>query len=395
MNWSFEISFLVFLFIIFISQTIATKLGSLIPMPLILGVLSVIGFATNLLPRDFIEKSNMIIVGTIAYNLFVVNSGTMINLKLLKMHWKDSLICIVSSLAIFIVVGIGLSGVIGRELAILSSGSVIGGGATCAIASFMVMGIKPELAVYPWLIFMFQGIFAVPIITFALKKEAKISLESFRKQHVDVSVRNESAFGNSDLKQGLTLSQKIQPRYKTTAYYLVLIMGINVLNKYIHLKFNIGINSNATALIAGFVFSQIGLIDVAALHKSDSFGLLLLGLMGLMVNTLSKNSIGNIIRLLKPMMIMFIVSVAVLILIAIILSKLYKLSPYGRIAMNLNCLMGFPVNQLLIEKSLIIGETKEEKEYLNMKLSPLLNIATMLISNTISIIIAAITINYI
>jgi len=395
MNWSFEISFLVFLFIIFISQTISTKLGSLIPMPLILGVISIIGFATNLLPRDFIEKSNMIVVGTIAYNLFVVNSGTMINLKFLKTHWKDSVICLISSFSIFIVVGIGLRAIIGKELALLSSGSVIGGGATCAIASFVVMGTKPELAVYPWLIFMFQGVFAVPIINWSLKNEAKISLGNFRKQNNNVSIESQCAISDSDANQDKTLCQKIQPRYKTTAYYFVMIMGINVLNKYIHLKFNIGINSNATALIAGFVFSQIGLIDVAPLHKSDSFGLLLLGLMGLMVNTLSKNPIGNIIRLIRPLMIMFVVSVVVLIIIAIVLSKLYKLSPYGRIAMNLNSLMGFPVNQLLIKKALIIGETKEEKEYLKMKLSPLLNIPTMLIVNTISIIITAITIKFI
>ncbi len=395
MNWSFEISFLVFLIIIFVSQTIATKLGSLIPMPLILGVLSIIGFATNLLPRNFIEKSNMIIVGTIAYNLFVVNSGTMINIKLLKMHCKDSVICLASSMAIFVIVGIGLRNVIGRELAILSSGSVIGGGATCAIASFMVMGIKPELSVYPWLVFMFQGVFAVPVITWALKKEAKVSLESYRKLHADVLAKNEFAVSNKDLSQSMSICKKIQPRYKTTAYYLLLIMGINVLNKYVHSKFSIGINSNATALMAGFIFSQIGLIEAAPLHKSDSFGLLLLGLMGLMVNTLSKNTLVNIISLLKPMAIMFIVSVLVLIVMAVILSKIYKLSIYGRIAMNLNCLMGFPANKLLVEKALIVGETKEEKEYLNMKLSPLLNIATMLIANTISIIIAAVTINYI
>ncbi len=395
MNWSFEISFLVFLVIIFVSQAIATKFDSLIPMPLILGVLSVVGFTTNLLPRDFIVKSNMIIVGTIAYNLFVVNSGTMINLKLLKVYWKDSLICLISSIVIFIVVGIGLSNVIGRELALLSSGSVIGGGATCAIASFMVIGIKPEISVYPWLVFMFQGVFAVPIITWALEKEAKVSLDSFRKSHVELSVKNEISVGNKDLNQRGYLCKKMQPRYKTTAYYLLLIMGINVLNKYIHSKFSIGINSNATALLAGFLFSQVGFIDVAPLHKSDSFGLLLLGLMGLMVNTLSKNSIVNIIGFLKPMVIMFIVSVLVLIVMAVILSKIYKLSVYGRIAMNLNCLMGFPANQLLVEKALILGETKEEKEYLNMKLAPLLNIATMLITNTTSIIIAAIAINYI
>jgi hypothetical protein len=172
-------------------------------------------------------------------------------------------------------------------------------------------------------------------------------------------------------------------------------MAINVLNKYIHLKIGIGINQNATALLAGFLFKELGLIEVGPMLKSDSFGLLLLGLMGLMVNTLSKNPIENILSLMTSMIFMFLVSMSVLVATALIFSKIQKTSPYGRIAMNLNCLMGFPVNKVLVEKAAIIGETKEEKEYICMKLTPLMNIGTMLVVNTISILIIAFAVSFI
>lgn len=393
MSWSLEISLLFFLIIIFLSQAIASRLSSYIPMPLILGIICITGFATGWVPKDIIEKSNMIAVGTIAYNMFVVNSGTMIDLKFIKRYKRESVICIVSSIIIFFVVGIGMRRVIGKELALLSSGSVIGGGATCAIASYVALGIKPEIAVYPWLIFMFQGLFAVPIIAWALNKEASACLKSFRE--LSECALTKTAPSNTLNAEKQKLCEKVQPRFKTTAYYLSAIMTINVLNKYIHSKFNIGINQNATALLAGFLFNHLGLIDAGPLHKSDSFGLLLLGLMGLMVNTLSKNPLGNILRLMVPMIIMFLVSIVLLVATALVFSRVHKTNPYGNIAMTVNCVMGFPVNKLLVDNAAAAGKTKEEKEYIVIKLSPLVNIGTMLVVNTISVIITAIAVNFI
>lgn len=394
MSWSLEISLLFFLIIVFFSQAVASRLSSYVPMPLVLGIISIIGFSSGIIPRDVIEKSNMIAVGIIAYNMLVVNSGTMIDLKFIKIYKKESIACISSAIAIFFIVGIGMKGIIGKELALLSSGSVIGGGATCAIASYVVAGLEPRLAVYPWMIFMFQGLFAVPVIVWALKKEAEICIKDFRNQSIEVHCNNEASLNSFD-KTHTRLCQKVKPGYRTTAYYLSIIMAINVLNKYIHLKLGLGINQNATALLAGFMFKEVGLIESGPMHKSDSFGLLLLGLMSLMVNTLSKNSVENIMRLMTPMIIMFLVSMSVLVATAVIFSKIHKASPYGRIAMNLNCLMGFPVNKVLVEKAAIIGETKEEKEYICMKLTPLMNIGTMLVVNTISIIVIAFAVSFI
>lgn len=395
MNWSFEISFLVFLIIVFLSQGIATRLRSLIPMPLILGIFSILGFWTGVLPRDFIEKSNMIVVGTIAYNLLVINGGTMVNIGFIKRYWKNSIICVVSALVIWIVIGLGMQGIIGREIALLSSGTLMGGGATCAIASYMVMGNKPEIAVYPWIIFMFQGLFAIPIINWALKKEAMILLKNFSNDNPSKIVMRDLNFKGEGPNNKTKICDRIPKDYKTTAYYLGLIMLINLANKLVNIKFNLIINQNATALLAGFFVSQIGLIDVGPLYKSDSFGLLLLGLMGLMINTLARNPIGNIIRLLKPMLLVFIVSIIILLILSFIFSRLYRLSIYGVIAMNLNCLVGFPVNRLLVKNSASAVELDEARTYIEDKLLPLLNIGTILIVNTISIIIISVTVNFI
>lgn len=395
MEWTFEISFLVFLILIFIAQTISTKSNSILSMPLILGVLAIIGFQTGILQKDFIEASNMIVVGTIAYNLLVINSGTMINTKFILKDWKNALVLLVSSLILTLIVGFGLSTIIGRELSILSSGSIIGGGATCAIASYMTMRTNPSLSVFPWLIFMFQGLFAVPIIMLMLKKEAQVLLLEYRGRDMEIYQAERPNHNRGKFKDNLKLYEQIPQKYKSTAYYLGLIMLINVMNKWLHSKIGIPLNQNATALLAGFIFGQIGIIDTAPLHKADSFGLLLLGLMGLMVNTLSKNTVFTLLRFATPLLIVVSVSTIVLIVTGFLASKVLKTSPYGRIAMTLNCMVGFPVNKLIIDRSISITADEGEKGYLNSKLAPLLNIGTMLIVNTVSIIIISVMINFI
>ena len=97
---AFDKSFLVFPGIAFLSMTIATKIRSMIPMPLIYGVIFIIGFATGNLPKDMLLSANMIAVGTIAYNVLVVHSGTMINFRMLRAKKKETLLSLISLAAL-------------------------------------------------------------------------------------------------------------------------------------------------------------------------------------------------------------------------------------------------------------------------------------------------------
>lgn len=65
-------------------------------LPLIYGVIFIIGFATGNLPKDMLLSANMIAVGTIAYNVLVVHSGTMINFRMLRAKKKETLLSLIS-----------------------------------------------------------------------------------------------------------------------------------------------------------------------------------------------------------------------------------------------------------------------------------------------------------
>ena len=101
-TWAFDRSFLVFLLIAFTSMALAEKLRSLIPMPFIYGVIFILGFAFDLLPKDLLLSANMIAVGTIAFNVLVVHSGTMVNFRLLRDRWRETLLCLSAFLILIV-----------------------------------------------------------------------------------------------------------------------------------------------------------------------------------------------------------------------------------------------------------------------------------------------------
>lgn len=450
-TWTFAQSFLVFLCIAFLSMTIAAKLRSLIPMPLIYGVLFILGFAFNLLPTDMLLSANMIAVGTIAYNVLVVHSGTMINLHVLREKKKEALLCIAAMAVLILADVLLLTPLCGRSIALLAPGSVVGGGASCAIASRLVLANHPELSVFPWLIFMLQGLFSVPIVTWALKKESSCLLADYRKADFGKKTADSGApatsDGNKEAEQKTVAAKKtagsdtpdrkmavgtatpdrkrdaeenskqnpehkavgpqqtehassahrsicdrIPAKYKTTPYYLGLIMIVTVLNNLLHqtLLASSGINGNITALLLGFLFGSLGLIDRAPLFKSDSYGLLILGLMGLMANTLANCSWQLIVAYIPALLIVFVISTLVLVVCGILGARLLGFRPYRGIALTMNCVMGFPVNNMLLDNAAAAGETEAEQGYLKGQLGPVLGIGTMLISSALSTIVVGI-----
>ncbi len=388
-TWAFDRSFLVFLAIAFISMALAARIRSLIPMPLIYGTLFILGFATGILPKDMLLSANMIAVGTIAYNVLVVHSGTMVNLNMIRERKGEAALCLVSLIALSVLIGVGMIPVVGKELALLSPGSVVGGGASCAIASRLALEKAPAFSVFPWLIFMFQGLFSVPIVTWALGKESKALLDDMRSQ---VQSGQAMQRPGEKPKGKETLCGRIPDKYKTTPYYLGIIMVATVLNNFLQQTILSGlhINGNVTALLLGLLFGSLGLMDRAPLFRSDSYGLLILGLMGLMANTMANCPWQAIVAYLPALLAVFVVSTVVLVGCGVIGARILGFRPYRGITLTMNCMMGFPVNDMLLEHASRIGQTEGEKGYLKSQLGPALGMGTMLISNALSILAVSI-----
>lgn len=393
MPWTFEFSLMIFLIIVFVSQAISSKTRSRIPLPFSLGIICIIGFATGLFPPDFIGKSKMKDVGFIAFNVLIIHSGTMLDFKKLKMQKRTILICCCAILSLIFIIGFGLTPFIGKELAFISIGPIIGGGAACAIASISISRINSDFMVYPWMIFMIQGFFSIPICAWAIRKYAVKILYRYRKCNHEVACSFNPSIPLTDNK--INLCDKIPKQYKTTAYYLGFLMIISVFNRWLYTAFfsKIGIHITVTALILGIILGQLGVMDRKPLLKSDSMGFLMLGLMALMGNTLAHTPLSNILSLIQPILIVFIFATVILIAVGFIAGKLLGFSPYRGIAITVNCMVGYPINSILVQEAITdLAKNNDEKQLLQSTLMPPLMAGFMFIMNIISIFLASIVV---
>lgn len=388
-TWSFAQSFLVFLLIVFVSQSVATRLRSYLPMPLLYGVMFAAGFALGWLPRDLLMSANMVTVGTIAFHVLVIHSGTMVNLSMLRTRKKETLLCAASVFIMTAVCLLVLPPLIGRDLALLAPGAVVGGGASCAIGSRWVANVRPEISFFTWMIFMFQGVFSIPAVTWALKKEtARLAADQVNAPAGPKAASKPlPAFGPVG---------KIPQKYKTPAYYLALIMIVAAVNNVIQgtiLK-DWNINLNITALLLGILAGNLGLVDRAPLFQCDSYGLLILSLMGLMANNLANMPLEALLALVGPVILALLTGSAVLIACGWFLGKALKLSPYAGVILTMNAVMGFPVNQQLVSEA-VARAPEHLRGALTERLSPLLGMSTTLISNCLSVFLISILVTFV
>lgn len=392
-TWSFAQSFLVFLVIVFAAQSLATRLRSLVPMPLFFGGLFAAGFALGL-PRDLLLSSNMVAVGTIAFNVLVIHSGTMVDLPMLRAKKKESLLVVASSLVMTAVLLIVLPPLIGRDLALLAPGSVVGGGASCAIGSRWVSNVRPDISFYPWMIFMFQGLFSVPVVTWALHRETARLVEELSASPPAAPPTGRPVPG--PMAPAFGPVARIPQPYKTPAYYLGLIMAVAVVNYALQgtVLADLGVNLNITALLLGVLLGNLGLIDRAPLFKCDSYGLLILSLMGLMANNLADTPLDTLLSLVLPVLIALALGSAVLTACGVGFARLLGISPYAGITLTMNCVMGFPVNQMLVNQA-VAGAPEHLRGTLTSRLSPLLSLGTTLVSNAVSIFIISIFVSFV
>ena len=390
MPWSFETSLLVFLVIIFLSQAIATLTRGRLSLPLVLGIICIAGFGGGLFPVDFIVKSKMKDVGYIAFNVLVVHSGTTLDLGRLKSEWKSVALSAIVVLVLSLALVFGLGPIIGGQLAMLSPGPVVGGGAACAIASNAVAFRAPLLAPYPWMIFMVQGIFCTPLFAWVVRKEALRLMAGGNAAPV-----RHGPVAAASVAQRLAevkLCDRVPSQYRTTSFYLCSLMAVSVFNRWLNLTLlpGLGISPVITALLFGIVLGQFGLMERDPLSKSDSMGFLMLGLMALMANSFAQVPLAAVLSLAGPALLVVAAGTVILAAAGYLVARLFAYSRSRGIALALNCMVGFPFGMLIAKKVLAsVAKDEDQRRFLEYELIPPLEAGSILVTNVISIFIAS------
>lgn len=400
MEWGLEISLMAFFVIACLSEVAVAASGRRVTLPFALGLICMAGFSTALFPTSFVEKSGLLAVGTIAFNVFVINAGTLVDFREIKRQKRDAIFCFTAVAVMALVTGLALQPLMGRNLAVMVPGAVIGNGAANAIAQVTIGQFKgkPELAVFPWLIFMLQGLVSIPIFLALARAEFRtVRAAGLPSGAPPVSASAETSataktFAPIEAPPRRTLSSITPPAWKTTAYTLSLLMILSVVNRLIYGAFlsKTGISLNITALLLGVIAGQLGIFDQNPLRSADCFGLLMLGLMALMANTLSKTPLSALIGFLPAAFGGLLASAAVLLLCGLAASKFYHCSAKRGMLLGIACMVPFPASLgLLTQTANKVGGSAQEGGRLAGPLMASVKLISMLSTGFLSIFAAS------
>lgn len=394
MSWSFEVSLLAFLLIAFASQALAVVTKGRLSLPLALGVICAAGFALGLLPTDIASKSRMRDVGFIAFNVLVVHSGTLVDLKAARARKGAALTGLACLVSLVAVLGLGLAPVLGREAALFSIGPVVGGGAACAIASNAALRKLPGLAALPWLVFMFQGIFGLPLLALSLRKEVgRIRMRLAANPGSRPGAVPGPAAGESGRERfpRPPLCERLPAPFRGPAFYLASLMLVAVINRVLYGAFlaRLGLHPALSALVLGFVFARLGLLERDPLSKTDSMGILMLGLMALMADALAATPPAVLLGL-APLALLALAATALV--VAGVGALAGRLSGHGAsrgMVAAASCMIGLPP-AVVAARGILRGLEPDEarRAALEAELLPDIDVASTVVTNVAAIAVA-------
>ncbi|MBL8965951.1 MAG: hypothetical protein JNG85_03015 [Spirochaetaceae bacterium] len=391
MSWSFETSLVAFLALAFAAQAVATLTKGRLSLPFVLGLACVLGFACGVLPRDLAVKSRMRDVGFIAFNVLVAHSGTMLDFRRLRREKGAVALSLAAAGLLALVFAFGLAPLLGREAALLAAGPVLGGGAASAIASNAAMKLAPGLAALPWLLFMFQGFFGLPLFAWALRREAR-RLAALDATGPAGATAAPGPAGATETAAGVPPCERLPRRYRSTAYDLGSLMLVAALNRALHATAfgAVGIHPALTALLFGALLARLGLLERDPLAKSDAMGLLMLGLMSLMADSFSRTPLPDLLALLPATLLALSAGTLVLAAAGIAAGRLAGRGGGRGLVLAANCLVGAPFSGLAARGILaaVAAGDEAKRARLEAELLPPIEAGANLMTNFVSIALA-------
>ncbi|MDT1996962.1 hypothetical protein CKN82_08615 [Carnobacterium divergens] len=362
------LAFTIVMFIWTISDFVSKKTKSLLSSLLVASIIFLIGFKSNLLPKDILPNSSLLALGTTVVGFIIVQIGTMISIEELKQQLKTVVVGV--SAIIGIAVALLLVGPLfeSRNYAIAAIGAVSGGTISIIIVqeAALALGLL-SVAVLPVLISALQGLIGFPLTSIILRKEAKRLQGEYRAGTLK-TVKVEA----KETEQ----KSKLPEAFQTTAGTLFVVGVIVLISTLVNNLTGGLLNTFIVALLLGVTLRAFGILKPNILTGIDAYGLMMLAILIIIFGPLATIEPQNLIDLIVPISLSFLVGVSGSILFAIVTGKLLGYSFLMSIAVGLTSLYGFPGTMILSQEAAkSIAETEEERLAIEAQILPKMIIA--------------------
>lgn len=394
MSWSLAASLLVVCVIMFLGDLVSSRTGSKISSLIVIALCFMIGFWT-VFPKDILDTSLMSSLREITMLYILLQVGARFNLQLVKKDWRVVVTTLAAVAGILVVVGTLGWLIFGKESALVAIPPLTGGGMATIIMSDAAasMGLE-HLAMMATIIYVLQGFVGFPLTSFFLRREGLTLLKGVRSDPALLTAAAEEETAETG-KAKKTLNSLVPEKYKSVAYYLaklsVLAWIVTLVDSFTGAYVNISI----PMILIGFLAGHFGLLEKDPLTKANSGGILQMALTASLMRYFAQSTPQQVVSLILP--------VAVFLLLATVGIALFSM-PVGRklgystnlsIAIGLNCFLGFPYNYVITNEVVnALGETPEERRYLDSILMPKMIIGSVVAVSVVSALVAGVVVTF-
>lgn len=353
-------------FIYTLGEIISTKSKGSISSLLIVAIVLLVWFGSGL-PEDLITVTNFVPVGSVLIGIYVVAIGSMFSMSEMKRQWKIVVITfagVAAATGLLIAVGIPL---LGKDIT-LAGAPVFAGASTAAmimVEALTKLG-KSDMSVFVILVLVMQIVVGLPVTSMLLKKAARNFKKSPETMQLYLNPVQQNAVSDQRRKP-LAL-----PAYLNTPSATLAKLGlIAVASTYLAKLTNDVISMYIFALVLGFVFTELGLLQENSMDKTKSSEFITILIIFALLSSLSQAKPALLLQLAVPLASLLIIGAAFCCLVGFVLSKIFKMDAYLAMCMCLTCMLGFPATAIVPkEVANGIGETDEEKTALDNYLTP-------------------------
>ena len=398
MLYNFMSAFVACLVVVLLGEWLSKLTKGWIPSVFISAVILLLCFWT-FLPKTVVADAKILQLGsTVAIFLLIAHMGTLFSLKRLLEQWKTVIICLVGLFGMCSLAWFVCPLLMDKTLVITGLPPLAGG----IVATTMMQKAAqdaglPVAAVFAISMYCIQGFAGYPLTAICLKREAQKLLKEAREGHPEGGavvdsrrVMAEAMALPENEKRGILAV----PESWNTPFFVLLKLA---LVGWLALVIGIltGVSGAIWALVLGVVFCRLGFLEPDVLSKTGSKDLLFFALIMFVYSGLADCTPALLFDLIGPMLILLVIGLCGMGIMAFIVGKILRISPWLGYANCLTALYGFPFDAIMTEKICHDeGANKEEVDYLMSRLFPSMIVGGFVTVTITSVVLAGIFVKF-
>lgn len=322
-----------------------------------------VGFLSGVFPADIIDQAGLTSLSSLAIAMVLFNMGTTINVRQLIREWKTVLmatICMVTSCLLLLLA----APIIGLDTVLVGMPVINGGAMATSLmtAAATEKGLTTAAALCA-VIYSVQKLVGAPIAS-------AMGLKYAKKLAADFRTDPEGKLAALKEQQSSVSAEKI-PFYETHKALYTANLDIAIVCVGGWLARSLGgvtpVNYAVWALILGSLSGIGGFVPPKPLQRGSSYGILMIAIYGSIIPSLATVSLSDLGSMAFQTVLLFVLAIAGVVLVSYVLPIGKLLVGDKDLAMGIGVeqFLGFPSNVVICrEVAEAVGETPEEKTYI-------------------------------